>query len=74
MRSTSNGLELRWQTGVSRFALIEGLMLLLIAATAGCGYGEPDTVVEPTVSGVTSASAPAPDRSALPVRDGFSIH
>ena len=73
MRSTSDGLGLRWRTGGSRFGLIEGLVVLLMVATTGCGDGEPDAVVKPAVPSVTSRSTPAPAPSAI-LGTGWILH
>ncbi len=66
MRFTGNGLGLRWRTGVSRLGLIEGILVLLMVAAAGCGDAEPSATVEPGVPTLEPASAPAPAQTALP--------
>ena len=66
MRFTINGLGLRWRTGVSRLDLIQGFLVLLIVAAAGCGDAEPSATVEPGVPTQAPASASAPAQTALP--------
>ena len=66
MRFNGNGLGLRWRTGDSRLGLIEGILVLLMVAAAGCGDAEPSATVEPGVPTLEPASAPAPAQTALP--------
>ena len=66
MRFTGSGLGLRWRTEVSRLCLIQGILVLLIVAAAGCGEVEPNATAEPGVPTPAPASASAPAQTALP--------
>ena len=57
---------MRRRTEVSRLDLIQGFLVLLIVAAAGCGDAEPSATVEPGVPTQAPASASAPAQTALP--------
>ena len=73
MRYSSNGLELSWRARVLRFCLVEGLLVLILVAAAGCGDAEPDVTVKPGTPILASATATTPAQTALP-GDGTWAH
>ena len=65
MRFSSNESELSWRARVLRFCLMEGFLVLILVAAAGCGDAEPDVTVKSGSPILASATATTPAQMAL---------